>query len=181
MVMMEQCFAGGFIDPIVDNSPAKCTSVATAVDANTSSDGGADFDPFALAWINAVAGAHADGSALSPEPATNADGFVTAQGAFDYAKATDTGADDNPQFSGDTCGRATTLGSKRPHIRIPVAYRHLYPWQIVPDPGPEQIAQLATRVEGEIRNGRLAKPLIGAFDKFGADLTRLAKKQLRTR
>jgi Peptidase C13 family. len=42
MVMMEQCFSGGFIQPIINASPASCTSVATAVDANTSSNGGPD-------------------------------------------------------------------------------------------------------------------------------------------
>jgi hypothetical protein len=176
MVMMEQCFSGGFIDPIIDNSPAACTSVATAVDANTSSDGGADFDPFALAWINAMNGSHTDGSALSPAPAKNADGFVTARNAFDYAKLTDTGPDDNPQFSADSCGAAATLGSKRPFIEIPVAWRYLFPWQIIPDPGPEQIAGLAARVEAGIRNGRIAKPLSGAFGDLRAKVNRLVKQ-----
>jgi hypothetical protein len=126
-----------------------------------------------------MASANADGSALSPSPATNADGFVTAQDAFDYAKAADTGPDDDPQFSANACGAATTLGSKRPYLDVPVAWRYLFPWQIIPDPGPEQIAQLATRVEAQVRNGRLAKPLLAAFDKFGNDLSRLVKKQLK--
>ena len=179
MVMMEQCFAGGFIDPIVNASPARCTSVATAVDANTSSDGGAEFDPFALAWINAMAGAHADGSALSPEPTTDAAGFVTAQGAFDYAKATDTGPDDDPQFSANACGAATSLGAERPHIRIPVDWRYLFPWQIIPDPGPEEIARLGRQIEAEIRSGRLAAPLGVELEKAGLQVSKLVKKQLK--
>jgi len=178
MVMMEQCFAGGFIDPIIDASPAQCTSVATAVDANTSSDGGAEFDPFALAWINAMAGGYADGSALSPEPAKDAEGFVSAQSAFDYAKATDTGPDDDPQFSADACGGGTTLGSHRPYIHIPVQWRYLFPWQVIPDPGPEQIAQLAARVQTELRTGRLAKPLSAAVDQLGVQITRTVKTQV---
>jgi hypothetical protein len=179
MVMMEQCFAGGFIDPIVNASPASCTSVATAVDANTSSDGGADFDPFALAWINAITGAHADGSALSPAPATDAAGFVTAQGAFDYAKATDTGPDDDPQFSANACGAATSLGAERPHIIIPIPWRYLFPWEIIPDPGPEEIARLATQIEAEVRSGRLATPLETELDRARLQVSRLVKKQLK--
>jgi hypothetical protein len=176
MVMMEQCFSGGFIDPIIDNSPAGCTSVATAVDANTSSDGGANFDPFALAWINAMNGAYTDGSALSPTPAKNSDGFVTAKNAFDYAKLTDTGPDDNPQFSADACGAATALGSKRRSLEIPVAWRYLFPWEIIPDPGPEQIQSLAARVEAGIRNGRLTKPLSGALGDLRAKINRVVKQ-----
>lgn len=178
MVMMEQCFAGGFIDPIIDASPAQCTSVATAVDANTSSDGGAEFDPFALAWINAMAGAYTDGSALSPQPATDSEGFVNAKNAFDYGKATDTGADDDPQFSANACGAATTLGSHRPYIQIPIHWRYLFPWQILPDPGPEQIAQLAARVDTALRNGRLAKPLSALFDNVGAETSEIIKERL---
>lgn len=181
MVMMEQCFSGGFIDPIVDASPAQCTSVATAVDANTSSDGGSEFDPFALAWINAMAGAHADGSALSPSPATDSDGFVTAKGAFDYAKATDTGADDDPQFSANVCGAVTTLGSPRRHVKIPILWRYLFPWEILPDPGPEEIAQLAARVEAALRNGSLAKPLGARFDSVGGEISAIVREQVAKR
>ncbi len=179
MVMMEQCFSGGFIDPILDASPANCTSVATAVDANTSSDGGPEFDPFALAWINAMTGANADGSMLSPLPATDGAGFVTAQTAFDYAKATDTGIHDDPQFSGNACGRSTALGSERRHIKIPVEWRYLFPWQIIPDPGPDQIARLAAQIQAEVRSGRIAGPLSAELDKVGLQISKLVKKQLK--
>jgi hypothetical protein len=181
MVMMEQCFAGGFIDPVIDNSPAQCTSIATAVDANTSSDGGADFDPFALAWINAMANANADGSTLSPAPVTDSDGFVTAKDAFDYAKSTDTGPDDDPQYEANACGSAVTLGSKRPYIPIPSQWQYLFPWQIIPDPGPEQIAQLGAQVEAEVRNGRLAAPLGTLLDRTEEQVAATVRERLPRR
>jgi len=47
VVMMEQCHSGGFNQPILDNSPATHTSVASACLEPNNSIGGAHFDPFA--------------------------------------------------------------------------------------------------------------------------------------
>ncbi len=178
MVMMEQCFSGGFIQPIIDASPARCTSVATAVDASTPSAGGPDFDPFALDWIQAMAGAQPDGSVLSPAPAKDAQGFVTAQNAFEYARDTDTGSGDDPQFQANACGAATTLASERPFIPIPIPWRYPFPWDILPDPSPEQIAELVGAPEPALESGRLASHLSEVLNNVGSEIARAVRDTL---
>jgi hypothetical protein len=93
MVMMEQCRSGGFIDPIINHSPAKWTQVATAVAASDYSLGGANFDPFAEDWIAGVNGRYADGTALSQVVDTTHDGRISASEAFAYASAVATPGD----------------------------------------------------------------------------------------
>ena len=87
MVMMEQCRAGGFINPIINNSPATWTHVASAVVANDYSLLGADFDPFAEDWIAGIHGQYADGTGLAQTVDTNNDGRISAAEAFSYANA----------------------------------------------------------------------------------------------
>lgn len=93
MVMMEQCRSGGFINPIINNSPANWTHVATAVAAGDYSDGGANFDPFAEDWIAAMNGQYPDGTGLSQAVDTNNDGRISAIEAFTYADAIVQGGD----------------------------------------------------------------------------------------
>ncbi|MGB9175298.1 MAG: hypothetical protein WCB46_00995, partial [Methanoregula sp.] len=90
MVMLEQCRAGGFINPIINNSPATWTHVASAVPADQYSLGGADFDPFAENWIAAMHGQYPDGSGLSQAADTSNDGRISAAEAFHYADAVHT-------------------------------------------------------------------------------------------
>ncbi len=87
MVMMEQCRSGGFINPIINNSPAKWTHVGTAVTANDYSLGGADFDPFAEDWIAGIHGSYPDGTGLKQTVDANNDGRISATEAFNYANA----------------------------------------------------------------------------------------------
>lgn len=87
MVMMEQCRSGGFINPIINNSAATWTHVATAVTENDYSLGGANFDPFAEDWIAGIAGHYPDGSGLAQAADSNNDGRVSAVEAFNYADA----------------------------------------------------------------------------------------------
>ncbi len=87
MVMMEQCRSGGFINPIINNTPARWTHVATAVQADDYSLGGDYFDPFALDWIAGIAGHEWDGSALPQTVDTDGDGMISAAEAFAYANA----------------------------------------------------------------------------------------------
>lgn len=87
MVMLEQCHSGGFISPIINNTPALTTHVAAACREDRGSKGGADFDPFALDWIAAVNGAYADGAGLHLVVDSNSDGRISAREAFDYANA----------------------------------------------------------------------------------------------
>ncbi len=87
MVMMEQCFSGGFTDSVIVNSTAKRTHFAAACEEDRSSIGGAFFDPFALDWIAAMNGQYPNGSSLSRIVDVNQDGRISASEAFDYAYA----------------------------------------------------------------------------------------------
>jgi hypothetical protein len=160
MVMMEQCYSGGFVQPILDASPASCTSVATAADAYHTSAGGPDFDPFALDWIEAMAGTTADGTAVSTPAGSDP---PTAQQAFDWALATDTGVGDTPQFGSSGGGAGCRFGAPRWYIPIPVNWRYLFPWEILPDPGPDEILDLATQVDALAREGKLTEPVGSLF------------------
>lgn len=87
IVMMEQCRSGGFINPIINKTPALLTHVATAVQASDYSLGGTDFDPFAEDWIASIAGQYPDGSGLAQVVDTDSDGRISASEAFTYANA----------------------------------------------------------------------------------------------
>ena len=85
IVMMEQCFSGGFMDVTLRNSTAKRTHFAAACRANRSSMGGANFDPYALQWITAMTGKGPDGSGLLSRVDNNCDNRVSAIEAHEYA------------------------------------------------------------------------------------------------
>lgn len=87
MVMMEQCFSGGFNTPILAHSTATYTSVSSACEELRSSRGGAQFDPFARDWISAMAGNTPYGGALASNPDTDGSGKVSAREAHNYADA----------------------------------------------------------------------------------------------
>ncbi len=93
MVMMEQCRSGGFINPIINNSPATWTHIATAVAAPDYSIGGANFDPFAEDWIAGIAGQYPNGGGLAQVVDTNGDGRISAAETFAYADAVHDPAD----------------------------------------------------------------------------------------
>ena len=90
MVMMEQCRSGGFVNPIISNSPATNTHVATSVIADEYSQGSANFDPFAYDWIAATAGRYPDGSKLKLTVDTNNDNAISAAEVFAYADSVHT-------------------------------------------------------------------------------------------
>jgi hypothetical protein len=93
IVMMEQCRSGGFVNPIINNTPATWTHVAAAVKASDYSDGGANFDPFAEDWIASMAGHYPNGGGLTQVADTNNDGRISATEGFVYADACVTGGD----------------------------------------------------------------------------------------
>jgi hypothetical protein len=100
IVMMEQCHAGGFNAPILAQSPADATSVASAAlepySSYVSADG--NWDPFARDWIAAQAGHDPFGGALAFNPDADTDGKIEAEEAFDYANAVKDPRD-TPNFS----------------------------------------------------------------------------------
>ena len=112
VVTMEQCYSGAFQTPVLQKSTATNTVFASAVSADKESDGAASFDPWALAWIEAITGATPAGAALSSPPPLSLDGLVSMKAACDWAKANDTGADDDPQYGDQPagCGSHIFLG-----------------------------------------------------------------------
>jgi hypothetical protein len=154
IVMMEQCFAGGFNQRIIDNSPASSTSVASAAIATETSIGGADFDPFARDWIAAMHKADPDWSSLSSDPDTSGDGKVSAKEAYDYANLVhhphDTPNYSQSSFAAGACRLGTTW-----FIR-PWLYEYVEKWWRRPWPEaidrideirPELIELLAAELE----------------------------------
>jgi hypothetical protein len=100
IVMMEQCHAGGFNAPIVANSPADVTSVASAATEPNSSYVTADlnWDPFARDWIAAQASHDPFGASLAFNPDGDSNGIIEAEEAFNYANIVKDPRD-TPNFS----------------------------------------------------------------------------------
>jgi hypothetical protein len=98
-VMMEQCNAGGFNQPVIKHSTARATSVAAAAVATQSSYASPDlhWDSFARDWFAAQAGHAPNGAALAFNPDANGDGSIAAAEAFGYAN-TVRNPSDSPQF-----------------------------------------------------------------------------------
>ncbi len=113
VVTMEQCYSGAFQSSTLSKSTAINTVFASAVDAKTSSDGAAHFDPWALAWIESLVSAVPAGTALPSTPCPNFDGLVSMKASTDWAKANDTGKDDDPQYADQPagCGSSIYLGA----------------------------------------------------------------------
>jgi hypothetical protein len=116
LVTMEQCFSGAFQGPILAQSTATNTVFASAVPADKESDGAAQFDPWALALIEALNGQTPGGGALPSQPPTNFDGLVSLRAACDWAQVNDTGPDDAPQYGDNPtgCGSSIFLGFEPP-------------------------------------------------------------------
>jgi len=108
MTMMEQCRSGGFINPVINNSPATWTHIGTAVAAADYSDAGADFDPFAEDWIAGINGQYSDGTGLQQIVDANNDGRVSAVEAFNYADAIVQGGD-TPTSSDSPSGQGAYI------------------------------------------------------------------------
>ena len=109
IVTMEQCYSGAFQSGVLQKSTATNTVFASAVDANKESDGAAHFDPWALALIEALSGATPAGAALASPPTPNLDGLVSMKAACDWAKANDTGSDDDPQYGDQPAGCGSNI------------------------------------------------------------------------
>jgi hypothetical protein len=100
IVMMEQCHSGGFNTPIIANSRADATSIASAALEPNLSYASMDlnWDVFARDWIAAQTGVGPSGDLLAFNPDTNSNGRIEAEEAFDYAN-TVKWADDTPNFA----------------------------------------------------------------------------------
>jgi hypothetical protein len=114
IVTMEQCYSGAFQGPVLQTSTATNTVFASAVPANLESAGAAHFDPWAEDLIAALNGTMPSGAALANKPTSNFDGLISIKGACDWAKLTDTGTGDVPQYGDNPagCGASIFLGTE---------------------------------------------------------------------
>jgi hypothetical protein len=148
IVMMEQCNSGGFNTPVVNNSPATNTSIASAAISTESSYSSSDgnWDVFAYEWIASQFGHNPDGSALASNPDTNSDGSVEATEAYDYAQAND--SSDTPIYDqSSAAGGNITLGQQYAlwwswcYIWYPIIQKYYENWPPNP-PDPEFFQKL---------------------------------------
>jgi hypothetical protein len=87
LVLMGQCFSGGFNEPIIKASTASNTSVASAAKKGLWSHATSDgcWDAFSRDWIAAQLGHEPNGVSIAPSADANGDGAVDAAEAFAYA------------------------------------------------------------------------------------------------
>jgi hypothetical protein len=104
VVTMEQCYSGAFQTPVLNKSTAVNTVFASAVPADKESAGAAQFDPWALALIDGLAGASPSDGSLSGKATTNLNGVISVKSACDWAKANDTASSDDPQYGDKPAG-----------------------------------------------------------------------------
>ncbi len=167
VVMMEQCYSGAFQDATLDNSTASSTVFTSAAPANEVSWGGNPFDAFAGVWIEALFGAHADGSGLSSDPDTHNNGRLSMKEVFDYAKANDTSAD-HPVFADRPlgCGANVCLGAVTIEDLLPSILKYLERMpELVPRPDPPP----------EFGDGAILDPVAARSATIHRQLVSLAK------
>lgn len=172
-VMMEQCYAGGFNQRIIDNSPANRTSVASAAIATQTSIGGPDFDPFARDWIAAMHQAQPGGGALGSNPDTNNDGRVSAREAYDYADSVHDPWDTPNYSQSSISGGRCNLGVTGAGLVWPLIYLYVERWW--PRPWPEAIERLDT-IRPEL--AKLLEPELARREDVRQELEALLKRAL---
>jgi hypothetical protein len=113
VVLMAQCFSGGFNQAVIDSSRADSTFIASATAQTRQSfmsfeDG--NWDSFQRNWIAALAGHDVDGAPIEVNPGRTKRERITLHEAFSYA-STCPGANpcDSPEFaaSPDSAGEMT--------------------------------------------------------------------------
>ncbi|MEM1321157.1 MAG: hypothetical protein AAGG75_12960 [Bacteroidota bacterium] len=103
IVLMEQCYSGGFKNVVCNHANATQVSFAAAATYNRASSGQWEWDAFAKDWISAVNGANPDGSALVDPPSSQ-----SMTDCFNWAKKTDrTG--DNPVYLDQPSGAGANM------------------------------------------------------------------------
>ena len=173
MVMMEQCYAGGFNQKIIDDSPANRTSVASAAIATQTSIGGAHFDPFARDWIAAMHLAGPDGAALGTDPDANNDGRVSAREAYDYADSVHH-PHDTPNYSQSAAvGGRCSLGVTGAGWIWPYLYLYVERWW--KRPWPEAFERLE-KIQPEL--GKLVEAELGRREEVRGELEERVKRAL---
>jgi hypothetical protein len=113
VVLMAQCFGGGFNQAVIDASRAETTFIASATSETRQSFmsfNDSNWDSFQRNWIAALAGRDVDGAAIEVIPGRAARGPVTVREAFTYA-STCQGRNpyDSPEFAASPGGESETL------------------------------------------------------------------------
>lgn len=85
MVMMQQCFSGGFSDPLLTSAVANKVHFASSCRGDKPSMGGSHFNPFSLEWITGISGYTADGRDVRDLIDAAVQDKLTANRAFSYA------------------------------------------------------------------------------------------------
>ena len=173
IIMMEQCYAGGFNQKIIDNSPANRASVASAAIATQTSIGGPNFDPFARDWISAMHQAKPDGSALGSDPDVDNDGRISAHEGYDYANSVhdpwDTPNYSESSISAGRCGLgASAIGLIWPHIYLYIERWWRRPW-------PEAIERLE-QIQPQLR--QLLEADLGRREELEREIEERVKQAL---
>jgi hypothetical protein len=168
IVMMEQCNSGGFNAPVIANSTATNTSIASAAIATQSSWASPDlnWDSFARDWIAAQMGNDPYGAALASNPDTDGDGVIEAEEAFAYGLAVQNPSDSPNYDESSEAGGDITLGQ---HYRfwwwwcwivLPILEKHYRPGP--PDP---EFYEKLHEVTPELQ-----KLLVPVLDRAAADV-----------
>jgi len=112
VVLMSQCFSGGFSQAVIDASPAEATCIATATSERrqsfmTLADG--NWDSFQRNWIAGLAGHDVDGSPIELGTVRGKAGRVTVRQAFAYASTCPArNLYDSPEFAAGSCQAGET-------------------------------------------------------------------------
>jgi hypothetical protein len=88
VVLMAQCFAGGFNQAVIDASRAESTFIASATSETCQSFmsfNDSNWDSFQRNWIAALAGRDVDGASIEVIPGRAPGGPITVREAFEYA------------------------------------------------------------------------------------------------
>jgi hypothetical protein len=171
VVMMEQCYSGAFKDDTLNNSTASQTVFTSAAPYNEVSWGGSPFDAFAGVWIEAIAGAHANGGSLSTDPDVNNNGRVSMKEAFNYANSNDTSGD-HPVYADSPAGCGAYVWLGQVSIFDLIKNLHLYLEEIVigriplPDPPPDRVFVALGDPVAE-RATKLRQQLVGLAKALG--------------
>jgi hypothetical protein len=110
VVLMAQCFAGGFNRAVIDASRAESTFIASATAETRQSFvsfNDSNWDSFQRNWIAALAGRDVDGASIEVIPGRVSGGPVTVREAFTYAS---TCAARNPYDSPEFAASSSSAG-----------------------------------------------------------------------
>jgi hypothetical protein len=120
VVLMAQCFAGGFNQAVIDASRAESTFIAAATSETRQSFmsfNDSNWDSFQRNWLAALAGRDVDGASIEVIAGRVTGGPITVREAFTYA-STCPGRNpyDSPEFaaSADSAGDLTLSGDLTP-------------------------------------------------------------------